>query len=204
MFTETITGPDAETTGSVSEAHALILLRRACRRGYAIAPQRNGGAVIRWRRATLSSTAPILRSITLTPNAEADPTDLDLSNLRYIDAVKVARFTPSDRYALPVIQAGTYEIPPAQAERLSRQGFLVANRDGALRLTLAARLTLVAASHTRMDTSDRTTTWCSCGLAAHGKNAEAVEAVQASHLARVAATFIEGLDAAFTAAVTAV
>lgn len=199
MFTETIASPTGTTTGTASESHALILLRRSCRRGYAIEPLRNGGAIVRYRRASFTATAPVEHTVTLTPHAPAEPTDLDLSNLRYIDAVKVARFTDSDRYALPVLQAGTYEIPPAQAERLSRQGFLA---DGeVLRLTLAARLTLLAASHTRMDASDRTTTWCSCGLAAHGKDAERVNAIQTSHLAAVTAKFLDDLDPAFTAAI---
>ncbi|MEU1853933.1 hypothetical protein ABZ499_32920 [Streptomyces sp. NPDC019990] len=201
MFTETIASPAGAATGSVSESHALILLRRSCRRGYAIEPLRNGGAVIRYRRASLTATAPVQNTITLTPHEPAEPTDLDLSNLRYIDAVKIARFTGSDRYALPVVLAGTYEIPPGQAERLSRQSFLADAADGTLRLTLAARLTLLAASHARMDAGDRTTAWCSCGLAVHGKP-ERVDAVLISHLAAVTDEFLDSLDPAFTAAVT--
>jgi hypothetical protein len=141
---------------------------------------------------------------TLTPHVPADPSDLDLSNLRCIDAVKVARFTASDRYTRPVIQAGTYEIPPAEAERLSGQGFLVEGPDGTLRLTLTARLTLLAASHVRMDAGGRPVIRCSCGLVAHAKNAERADAVRLAHLAAVTARFVDSLDPAFTATVTAV
>lgn len=204
MFTETIESDSSTTTGTATEPHALTLLRRACSRGYAIEPQRTGGVIIRWRRIDLTTHAPVLRSITLTPQVPADPTDYDLSNLRVIASVPVVRLVDSEKYTLPVIEAGTYAIPPSQAERLLAQGFLLNADNEHLRLTLAARLCLVAAKHQRMDSSDRTTTWCSCGLAVHCKTAEQAEARQAGHLAAVGADFVQSLDAAFTAAVASV
>jgi hypothetical protein len=204
MFTETVTSPDEVSTGNVSEVHALTLLRRACNRGYAIEALRTGGAVIRWSSAGGGRGARRAHSLTLTPHLPVTPDDLDLSNLRIIDAVPVVRYGASDRYAMPVIAAGTYEIRPAQAERLVDQGFLLHDREGNIRLTLVARLTLLAAEHTRMDSSDRTTTWCSCGLAVHCKSAEAAQARQLGHLAAVSADFVQSLDAAFTASVASV
>ncbi|MGJ3558939.1 hypothetical protein ACR6C2_08140 [Streptomyces sp. INA 01156] len=53
-----------------------------------------------------------------------------------------------------------------------------------------------------MDSSDRTTVWCSCGLTVHCKNAERADAA-ADHLAAVAADFLDSLSPAFTAAVAA-
>ncbi|MDQ1018857.1 hypothetical protein [Streptomyces afghaniensis] len=204
MFTEIIDGPGGATTGSATEPHALSLLRRADNRGYAIEPQLNGGVIIRCRRVSLSSRTPLLRTITLAPQVPAEPTDVDLSNLRVIASVPVVRLVDSETYTLPVIEAGTYAIPPSQAERLLAQGFLLNSRDEHLRLTLAARLTLVAAKHQAMDSSDRTTTWCSCGLAVHCKNADQAEARRRGHLAAVGADFVQSLDATFTAAVAAV
>ncbi|MFD0209146.1 hypothetical protein ACFVH9_08410 [Streptomyces hirsutus] len=204
MFTEAIKSSDSASvsTGTASEPHALVLLRRASNRGYAIQPLRTGGAIVRYRRAGLG--APRLFVHTFTPIVPADPSSLDLSNLRLIDEVKTARFVGSDRYAAGVIEAGAYEIPPSQTERLAGQGFLVRGQDGSLRLTLSARLTLVAVAHECMDSSDRTTTWCSCGLAVHCKNAESADARRLGHLTAVAADFLDSLSPAFTAAVTAV
>ncbi|PWI16011.1 hypothetical protein DI272_18945 [Streptomyces sp. Act143] len=204
MFTETVDSGSSTTTGTASEPHALVLLRRACNRGYAIEPQRTGGAIIRWRRIDPGTLTPALRSITLTPQVPADPTDYELSDLRVIASVPVVRLVDSERYTLPVIEAGVCQIPPSRAERLLAQGFLLNTDNEHLRLTLAARLSLVAAAHERMDSSDRTTTWCSCGLAVHARDAEAAEARQAAHLAAVGADFVQSLDAAFTAAVATV
>ncbi|MFI2434690.1 hypothetical protein [Streptomyces sp. NPDC018693] len=203
MFTETVQG-DHTTTGTATEPHALTLLRRACNRGYAIEPQRTGGAVIRWRRISLATHRPVLRSITLTPQVPADPTDCDLANLRVIASVPVVRLVDSERFTLPVIEAGTYVIPPSQGERLLSQGFLLNSRDEHLRLTLSAHLALVAHKHQTMNSSDCTTAWCSCGLAVHCKNAEQAEARRNAHLAAVGADFVQSLDAAFTAAVASV
>ncbi|MET8609765.1 hypothetical protein [Streptomyces misionensis] len=204
MFTETVDSGSSTTTGIASEPHALLLLRRACNRGYAIEPQRTGGAVIRWRRTGPATRTRVLRSITLTPQTPADPSDYDLSNLRVIASVPVVRFVNSERCAMPAIAASSYEIPPSQAGRLLAQGFLLDGGNGHLRLTLSARLGLAAAKHQPMDSSDRTTAWCSCGLAVHAKNAEQADARRAAHLAAVGADFVQSLDAAFTAAVTAV
>ncbi|MEU5497931.1 hypothetical protein [Streptomyces griseofuscus] len=204
MFTETVDSGSSITTGSVSEPHALLLLRRACNRGYAIEPQRTGGAVIRWRRIDPATRARVVRSITLTPRVPADPSDYDLANLRVIASVPAVRLVDSERYTMPVIAAGSYEIPPSQADRLLAQGFLLNGDNEHLRLTLSARLSLVAAKHQRMESSDRTTAWCSCGLAVHAKNAEQADARQAAHLAAVGADFVQSLDAAFTAAATSV
>ncbi|WP_457455759.1 hypothetical protein [Streptomyces sp. TE5632] len=201
MFTETVESPDSTSTGTVSEPRALLLLRRANRRGYAIQPLRDGGAAVRYRMA--SSGRPKLFVHTFTPTVPAgDLTDADRLNLHTIDEVKAARFTGTD--GARAIAAGMYEIPPARAGQLAGRGLLAAEQDGSLRLTLPARLALVAAAHGRVDSSDRTTVRCSCGLTVQCKNAERADVRRLSHLAAVAADFLDSLSTAFTAAVAAV
>jgi hypothetical protein len=204
MFTETVESPGNLSTGAASEAHALILLRRASSRGYAIEPTREGGAIVRYRKRHLGHPEPVVHTITLAPHVPAgDLVDGDVFTLRAIDDAKVARFTDSDRYALPVIAAGTYEVPPAQTESLQGRHLLAVDDDRNVRLTLSARLGLLAHAHERLATADRLAAWCACGLALSGRDADQIDAILRSHLAAVSAEFLDSLPAAFAAAVTA-
>lgn len=204
MFTETIESPGSVSTGAASEAHALILLRRSCNRGYAIQPTPDGGAIIRYRKRHLGQPEPVVHTVTLAPLVPVgDLTDSDTGNLRVIDGAKISRFADSGRYTLPVIAAGMYEIPPAQAESLQARNLVAADSNGNVRVTLSARLGLLARAHEQLATLDRLAAWCSCGLAISGNTAEQVDAVLLSHLAAVSADFLDSLPAAFTAAVAA-
>ncbi|GGQ49828.1 hypothetical protein GCM10010250_21750 [Streptomyces althioticus] len=196
MFTEVVTDPtETRPARPVTEATVVTYLHRARRRAYQIEPLLNGGCIVRFRQAAHGGT-PRPWQVTLTPQTPADPTADDLAALRLIADAGTASSATSDDYALPVLQAGTHQIPPAQAERLTAQGFLTEGADGGLHLTLSARLTLLAAAHARMDGTDRDLSWCACGMAAYGPNADRVAAVRSAHLTAAAGVLVDALGGA--------
>ncbi|GAA2948521.1 hypothetical protein ACFPN0_15065 [Kitasatospora cinereorecta] len=147
MFRETVTHAHDITEGTASESHGLLLLRQAVRRGYAIEATREGGALITWTRRQLGSGAPLHRSITLAPQMPVGKlTEAVVRDLTTIDTVRPARYMESDagrRYIL----AGLVEISPMATAALRARQLVTAEADDRVRLTLTARLGLLALAH---------------------------------------------------------
>lgn len=147
MFRETITHAHDVTEGTASEAHGLMLLRRAVRCGYAIEATREGGALITWTRRQLGSGAPLHRSITLAPQMPVgNLTEAVVRHLTTIDTVRPARYMQSDtgrRYIL----AGLVEISPMATAALRARQLVTTEGGDRVRLTLTARLGLLALAH---------------------------------------------------------
>ncbi|MEU6928988.1 hypothetical protein AB0A05_07470 [Streptomyces sp. NPDC046374] len=146
MFRETVTHAGGSTEGTASEAHALMLLRRAARRGYAIEATRDGGALITWiRRELRGGTAH--RSISLTPQMPVGKlTEALTGDLHAIRDLRPARYVLND-VGRRIILAGLAEISPLATAALRARQLVTAAERGTVRLTLTARLGLLAAEH---------------------------------------------------------
>lgn len=198
MFHETITHASGESRGHASEAHGLLLLRRALKRGHAIQATPVGGASITWSLLSHGGRAAV-RSITLTPHtpvgALADDTVRDLG---VIDRAGTARYELRD--ARRIITAGLYEIPALATARYRARSLVTADRTNRVRLTLTARLGLLAAEH--QDAPDAAL--CACGrLTVCPATPEEAHSLARRHRETVAAEFVGTLSATFAAAVAA-
>lgn len=165
MFTETITDANGETaTGTVSEEHALALLKRlAGRDGCTIEAARTGGVIVQ-RKVRGGGPVPAARTIALNPVSRVaiiTPTarrDLDAIIAR--GAYLVSNAQGTFRVNNGRISAGVHGIPPAATQRLIDRGLIVlgspyeATSNGYLpesrtpvRVSLTARLVMLASDH---------------------------------------------------------
>ncbi|MFF5968214.1 hypothetical protein ACFY64_31725 [Streptomyces collinus] len=199
MFHETIVHACGASEGPVSESHALMLLRRALNRRYGFEATLNGGASIRWPPVDLTAQANVLRSITLKPETPVgtldDATRARLALIGLGDARHV--LTADARH----IVAGDTQIPMGESARLRARRLVAVDRGGRVRLTLAARLGLLAHDHAQTGGPDGFA-MCSCGFTANAPTGEAAETVLRGHRQAVTARFVESIDAAYAAAIS--
>jgi hypothetical protein len=166
MFTETITHADGTTgTGTATEAHAMRLLRTAVRRGYRMEATRTGGVIITRDVPTGRSVVPKHHTVALEPAVPvrtltaAVRGDLEAVAARP-NAYLVAEADQLFRARVGRVNAGFVSVPPVTVTRLVDRGLLVvgeAYKDTSngflpetrrpVRLSLAARLALVARAH---------------------------------------------------------
>lgn len=151
MFRETVTSADGTTVeGTSSEAHASRLLATAVRRGYAVEATRNGGAVIvrTIPAAGDSWTPPRRHVVTLEPaKVPGKVTDTMRSDLMIIGLWPTGRRLGARLNAeTGRIDAGLNSIPRGAAKRLVDRG-LVTVTDGAVTVSLSARLAMLAQEH---------------------------------------------------------
>ncbi|MGW1353045.1 hypothetical protein ACWCQE_27820 [Streptomyces sp. NPDC002409] len=149
MYRETVTHAHGTTEGTASEQHAVMLLVRAVRRGYAIEATAAGGALITWTRHLFGPGENTViradRSITLEPStpvgtlSDAVRADLDL-----IDGDRHARY--DEEGGRRVIRGLLWRIPAFTTARLRARG-LVVEEGERVRLSLTARLGLLAHAH---------------------------------------------------------
>ncbi|MGW7708292.1 hypothetical protein [Streptomyces sp. NPDC054771] len=150
MFRETITHAHGVTVGTASEQHAVMLLVRAVRRGYDVEATATGGAQITWGRMVFGPGGGVVvraeRSIELEPVtlvgllSITTRTDLDL-----IDRDRHARYV--EERGRRVLRGLLWCIPATTTARLLARGLVVEGEDGRVRVSLAARLALLAQDH---------------------------------------------------------
>ncbi|MEU0275554.1 hypothetical protein [Streptomyces sp. NPDC006307] len=149
MFRETIHHSSGGSVGTASEQHATMLLTTARRRGYDVEFTPAGGALITWTRHLFGpgegSVVRAERSIELEPvtpvGALSATTRLDL---HLIAGDRHARYVEKD--GRRVISGLLWEIPAFTTARLGARGLVVEDGDQ-LRLSLTARLALLAQQH---------------------------------------------------------
>lgn len=198
MFRETITHAGGDSNGTAKESHALMLLRLAASRGDAMEATRTGGARIRWTRGGHSSAIAV-RSIVLDP--ETPVGDLD-SATRFL----LARINLGDaRYEVHpdrrVIAFDDGEAAPVETARLRARRLVAIGGNGRVRLTLAARLGLLAHEHRQAGGGTDGFAMCSCGFTVSGPTGEAADAVLCGHRQVVTAAFVDSISAAYGAAI---
>lgn len=198
MFHETVTHASGETKGRASEAHGLLLLRRALKRGHAIQATPAGGASITWSLMGHGGRA-VVRSITLAPHTPVGAlTDDTARDLGVIDSAGTARYDLRD--GRRVITAGLYEIPALTTARYRARSLVTADRADRVRLTLTARLGLLAHEHQ----AGTDPVLCACGrLTVCPATPEEARSLTRRHRETVAAELVSSLSAAFVAAVAA-
>ncbi|MFZ3595082.1 hypothetical protein [Streptomyces sp. BH104] len=148
MFTETLVHAGGTSTGNASEQHALILLRRAMHRGYALDLTTGGGATITWtaKRQVGETVHEEPRSISLVPHLPVarSLTENTCYDLFLIDGQRDdPRYDPEQR----VITGGFWRIPQAATARLRARGLVVVDDENRVRQSLAARFGLEAGEH---------------------------------------------------------
>ncbi|WP_434593332.1 hypothetical protein [Streptomyces sp. A5-4] len=232
MFRESIAHAGGTTEGTASESHALLTLRRAARRGYAIEATRDGGALITWTRREIRGGI-VHRSITFIPQMPVGTlTEAVIRDLTDISELRPVEYTEND-YGRRIILAGLTEISPMATAALRARKLVTADERGKVRLTLTARLGLLAAAHrttttepdgwTRASDSRLVTVGlnrpgrragmvrqsasaasCSCGqFRAFGGDRAEARTLARGHQHDVGAAFVAGLSVGFTDAVTA-
>ncbi|MFJ1606999.1 hypothetical protein ACIOHS_27050 [Streptomyces sp. NPDC088253] len=200
MFRETVTHAGGDSQGTASESHALMLLRRALNRGYGMEATLTGGASIRWTRVDVTTHSIVLRSVALAPELPADALDdATRARLALIGLGDAQYVVHADRR---VITAGGTEIEPFDTARLRARRLVAVDRNNRVRLTLAARLSLLALDHVQAGGGTDGFAMCSCGYTANGPTGEAVDEVLRNHRQTVTARFVEGIDATYAAAVS--
>ncbi|MGW4720671.1 hypothetical protein [Nocardia sp. NPDC004260] len=136
-------------TATYSEADATSLLRRAVRtRRATVEARRNGGFVLQWNvhHLTGDTVTTTTATITAEPITAARLTATMRADLEHIaEHPTRARWRPDG--SLHVGFLG--RIPPAAARRLADRGLIATEPENrpAVRLTLAARLALLAEQH---------------------------------------------------------
>ncbi|MGW6391172.1 hypothetical protein ACWFR1_11845 [Streptomyces sp. NPDC055103] len=197
MFFETVTHASGESRGHASEAHGLLLLRRALKRGHAIQVTPAGGVSITWSLMGNGGRA-VVRSITLAPHTPVGAlTDDTVRDLGAIDSTGTARYELRD--GRRIITAGLFEIPALTTARYRARSLVTADRADRVRLTLTARLGLLAREHQDTDTG-----LCACGrLTVCPATPEEARSLTRRHRETVTAEFVGAVSAAFAAAVAA-
>ncbi|MEU5834507.1 hypothetical protein ABZ820_12655 [Streptomyces diacarni] len=160
MFRETIHHAGGVTEGTASEAHALYLLRRAARRGYDIEVTKAGGALITWTARLFGrrdgEVIEEARSIELAPHLPVGAALTDATVRDLTDIHEARRPCYADENGRRVISLnGFCRIPPAATARLRARGLVAEDGDGRVRLTLTARLGLLARAHRTRTTEPR-------------------------------------------------
>ncbi|KQW13552.1 hypothetical protein [Streptomyces sp. Root369] len=200
MFRETVTHAGGDSRGTASESHALMLLRRALNRGFGMEATLTGGASIRWTRVDLGTHTIVLRSIALDPELPADAIDeATRALLALINAGDAQYAVRADRR---VIIAGDTEISPLDSARLRARRLVAVDRAGRVRLTLAARLSLLALDHVQSGGGTDGFAMCSCGYTASAPTGETADGVLRNHRQTVTARFVQEIDASYAAAVS--
>lgn len=223
MFRETIAHADDSSENAASEQHAMLLLRRAVNRGYAVDVTPAGGASITWTYRQLNGEhiTEHPRSIRLAPDPPlARPlSETAVQDLELIDEARRAEY---DRQA-QVIVGGLWKIPPGATARLRTRGLVAIEDDGRARLTLTARIILFARQHRTRTTapdgwyrpagqvsaglnkpgrragllhSSASVAVCSCGFARHCGDRDEARRHVAAHRREVAGEFFRSLTAA--------
>ncbi|MFJ5037977.1 hypothetical protein [Streptomyces parvulus] len=201
MFRETITHATGDSEGTARESHVLMLLRRALSKGYAMEATRTGGARVRWTRVDLTTHAIVARAISVEPELSLGALDLATRTLLARIDVGDARYeVHPDRY---VIAYDDTEITPAETARLRARRLVAVDHAGRVRLTLAARLGLLAHDHRQAGGGNDGFAICSCGFTANGPTGEAVDEVLRNHRQVVTASFVDSISAAYAAALSA-
>lgn len=151
MFTETINHAGGISTGTVSEDHARYLLRRGVVRGADVEATLAGGARISWTASSFTAgggPVRVDRAIELTPQMSVGIlTDTVRSDLSFIEVTPASRYRMDDDRR--VIVCDLHCIPPFATGHLRARG-LVVEEQGRVRLSLAARLGLLAHQHRTM------------------------------------------------------
>ncbi|KPI33313.1 hypothetical protein OV450_1401 [Actinobacteria bacterium OV450] len=224
MFRETISHAGGTTEGIASEAHALLILRRAARRDCTIEATADGGAVITWTYRQLRGEQVVEhpREIRLAPQLPAGNALTD-TTVRDLDLIvsSEARYGLGDHQER-VILCGIWRIPQGATARLRARG-LVTDDDGQVRLTLVTRLALLARAHRTHTTepagwshpadlglataglnkpgrragmvySSGSAALCECGFSTHTGDRDEARRKAAQHRAAIAAEFVAGLD----------
>ncbi|CAL9535722.1 hypothetical protein [Streptomyces sp. enrichment culture] len=199
MFHETLTHAGGSSKGTAKESHALMLMRRALNRGYAVTATTGGGAEIRWGRIDRLTGNSVVRSIVLDPQLPAE--NLDARTRAQLAAINVgdARHvvTADRRY----IDAGGTEIPTGETARLRARRLVAVDSKGRVRLTLVARLALLALDHTQVGGGTDGLAMCSCGFTVSAPAGEAADETLRFHRQAMTARFIESLPATYAAAI---
>ncbi|MBA0053470.1 hypothetical protein E0L36_22100 [Streptomyces sp. AJS327] len=209
MFRESITHSGGTTEGTASEQHALTLLARALRRGYAIDLTRDGGATISWTAGSFGPgetvvTAP--RSIVFTPELPVGRalTESTCDDLLLVQS-RDAEYDPVNR----VITGGIWRIPQGATARLRARGLVVVDDRNRVRPSLTAQIGLFARDHCTRTTdpggwyypagggarrySAASVAICSCGFARHcGDRTEARRHIT-GHRTEVCTEFVRDL-----------
>ncbi|MCY0957708.1 hypothetical protein [Streptomyces sp. H27-H5] len=149
MFKQTQQHAGGVTEGTASEPAARMLLATAVRRGYTVEATPAGGALITWTRHLFGATdgAVVLatRSISLEPftpvGALSGPTRDDLA---LIGGDRHAHYAEED--GRRVIAGPMWRIPAFATARLRARTLVVEDGDR-VRLSLTARLGLLAQTH---------------------------------------------------------
>ncbi|WP_431983933.1 hypothetical protein [Streptomyces qinglanensis] len=160
MFHETIHHADGVTEGTADEAHARYLLRRAVRLRYDVEATKAGGALVIWTARRIGcqdgTVLEEARSLELTPHlpAGAALTGATVDLLADIHEARRPRYTEED--GRRIISLNNFcRIPPAATARLRAHGLVTEDSDGRVRLTLPARLGLLARAHRTRTTKPR-------------------------------------------------
>ncbi|MEW2568365.1 hypothetical protein [Streptomyces sp. NPDC047070] len=201
MFHETVTHAGGDTRGTASESHALMLMRRALNRGYAMEATPEGGAVIRWTRIDLTTRAHADRSILLVPELPVD--GLDDSVRALLDLIDLGDATYDCHADRRVITAAGTEIPPGDTARLRARHLVRVDRHNRVRLTMSARLGLLAHGHRQAGGKTDGFAMCSCGLTTHAPDGQTADAKLRGHRQTMTARFIDSISATYAAALTA-
>ncbi|MYX36521.1 MULTISPECIES: hypothetical protein [unclassified Streptomyces] len=199
MFNECIDHAGGFTTGTATEAHAMMLLQRGQRRGCHIEATRAGGALVSWTRLQFGpvdgQVDTVARSIKLTP---VTPLTSILRggtvrhDLATIDAHSRSRWESARSRRVVVV--GLDGIEAVTGEALHRDGLVTEAPGGRVRLTLAARLGLLAYEHRRRTPWRGRAAYCTCGMSAPGSDPRAeARDVWRAHLRAVTAEFVTGL-----------
>lgn len=200
MFNETVTHAGGGSTGTANETHVLMLMRRALNRGYAMEATREGGASIRWTRIDLTTHTSVGRSILLTPQLPVDGlADSVRALLALIDLGDATYDVHPDRR---IIAAGGIELSAAETSRLRARRLVAVDDKNRVRLTLAARLGLLAHDHIQAGGKADGLAMCSCGFTASGPTGEAADGVLRGHRQAVTARFVDSVSASYAAALT--
>ncbi|MBT2490614.1 hypothetical protein J7E96_19265 [Streptomyces sp. ISL-96] len=149
MFRETIHHSSGVIEGAANEQHATMLLTSAVRRGYDVEFTPAGGALITWTRhlfgAGGNSAVRADRSISLEPFTPVGAlSDTARDDLALIAGDRHARYDEQD--GRRVIRGLVWQIPAFTTARLRARGLVVEDGDR-LRLSLTARLGLLAQAH---------------------------------------------------------
>ncbi|MGW8602983.1 hypothetical protein ACWGLB_29040 [Streptomyces sp. NPDC055893] len=155
MFRETIHHAAGVTEGAASERAATMLLTTAVRRGYAVEFTPAGGALITWTRhlfgRTEGSVIRAERSIGLEPEMPVgNPSATTRIDLDLIAGDRHAHY--AEKGGRRVVAGLTWEIPAFATARLRARSLVVEEEDR-LRLSLTARLGLLAQLHRTRTTS---------------------------------------------------
>ncbi|MFH8577155.1 hypothetical protein [Streptomyces zaomyceticus] len=149
MYRETIHHATGVAEGTANERHATRLLTTAARRGHAVEFTPAGGALITWTRHLFGrsegSVVRAERSISLEPlmpvGALSTTTRMDLA---LIAGDRHAHY--AEKGGRRVVAGLTWEIPAFTTAKLRARGMVVEEEDR-LRLSLTARLGLLAQQH---------------------------------------------------------